>query len=184
MNGGTIQQLGPPMEVYDWPANRFVAGFIGTPAMNFVEGTLMGQPGEWQFRRGAWSLELSGARLEPPPGGPRPAGLGVRPEHISLETSSSTAAKMHGRVRLVEMLGDATVVTLEIAATEWDSGQGHIVEKDQVFDVQSKAGTRADVEPGDVVGVRIDTRHAHLFDPQTGENWARPRERARASSGN
>ncbi len=41
MQGGKIQQVGPPMEVYDWPANRFVAGFIGTPAMNFIEGELV-----------------------------------------------------------------------------------------------------------------------------------------------
>src|SRR5262249_37862091 len=54
MNGGSIQQVGRPMEVYDWPANRFVAGFIGTPAMNFVGGQLQYEQEGWTFRRGAW----------------------------------------------------------------------------------------------------------------------------------
>ncbi len=64
MNGGTIQQVGPPMDVYDWPANRFVAGFIGTPAMNFVDGELDASDGKWRFRRGSWSAAVDG-RLKP-----------------------------------------------------------------------------------------------------------------------
>lgn len=85
---------------------------------------------------------------------------------------------MHAVVRLVEMLGDATVATLEIATANWNSGQGHSeqgnsVEKDQVFDVQSKVGSRSRLQPGDVVGVRMDAEQVHVFDSVTGQNWVR-----------
>ncbi len=80
MHDGQIQQVGPPMEVYDWPANRFVAGFIGTPAMNFIDGRLETVAAGLRFRRDGWSLPLA-ARISPahaPREGARGAGRPAR----------------------------------------------------------------------------------------------------------
>jgi multiple sugar transport system ATP-binding protein len=173
MNEGKIQQVGPPMEVYDWPVNRFVAGFIGTPAMNFVDGELDNQAGSPRFRRGEWSISLDARPLAPDAHESRPAVLGVRPEHVRIDKEPFGPAGMHAIVRLVEMLGDATIATLEVGTTTWDSGQGHIVHSSDVFYVLTKKEPRTDLKPGDRVGVQVDATRVHLFDPQTGENWVR-----------
>jgi multiple sugar transport system ATP-binding protein len=173
MNEGTVQQVGPPMDVYDWPANRFVAGFIGTPAMNFIEGQLSRNDRTWCFRRGDWSLELAPSRVGPGSSGPRPAVLGVRPEHVGIAGQPPGPSATPAVVRMVEMLGDATVASLEITTT---SGQGRSadgVDQDRGFEVQSKLGARSDLQPGDRVTVEIDASQAHVFDPATGENWVR-----------
>jgi ABC-type sugar transport system ATPase subunit len=172
MNEGTIQQVGQPMEVYDWPANRFVAGFIGTPAMNFIEGTLMGQRGDWRFRRGTWSLGLGGRPVAPPSAGEKEAVLGVRPEDVRIVTDPA-AGETHAIVRMVEMLGDSALATLEVLTTSWDSAVGAIVHKDDVFHVLSKTEPRGDLQAGQRVGVRVDTSRAHVFEPATGDNWVR-----------
>ena len=88
------------MEVYDWPANRFVAGFIGTPAMNFIEGELDWTATDRQFRRGAlvafrWPSAV-GVRLRQ--ADQRPAALGVRPEDVRIAVGP-TAATAGSRAR-------------------------------------------------------------------------------------
>src|SRR4051794_10567965 len=78
MQEGNVEQMGPPLELYDRPANLFVAGFIGSPAMNFVEGTLA------RTEKG-WRVAAGGALLPPGPGAPGPqgrqGGLRLRPPH-------------------------------------------------------------------------------------------------------
>jgi multiple sugar transport system ATP-binding protein len=95
MDGGKVQQIGTPAEVYDNPANLFVAGFLGAPAMNFVSGEI---DGHGAFRAGAFSLPVAGSA--------QPAVLGVRPEHIRIEDSG----KLQGTVSLVEPMGNHQVV--------------------------------------------------------------------------
>ena len=114
MNEGMIQQVGPPREVYDWPANRFVAGFIGTPAMNFIDGQLVSEGGRPRFCRGDWSISLDQRPLAPEAISPRSAVLGVRGEHLRIDRTSPAPAGMQAIVRLVEMLGDSTALTLEV----------------------------------------------------------------------
>ena len=80
MRTGTLQQVGPPTELYSHPANLFVAGFIGSPAMNFVPGTLTGSTGEDPVR-GALGAR-GGARAQRGPGGDREVIVGIRPEHL------------------------------------------------------------------------------------------------------
>jgi ABC-type sugar transport system ATPase subunit len=81
MNGGEVQQIGGPMDLYENPSNRFVAGFIGNPAMNFLPGAAIG---------------LSAHEI------------GLRPEHIRLTPADGAA--LSGPVRLVERLGNQTLV--------------------------------------------------------------------------
>jgi multiple sugar transport system ATP-binding protein len=171
MNEGTIQQVGKPMELYDWPANRFVAGFIGTPAMNFIEGTLDVHDGRRTFFRGSWETELAGPLVGPWSEGTRPAVLGIRPEHVRVEKPAATDPSMFAVVRLVEMLGDSTVVTVEVMAAEGSSAVGRLVHPKEVCSVISKIEPRSDLQPGDRVGLQLDTTRVHLFDPNTGQSW-------------
>ena len=106
MHEGRVQQVGPPLTVYGDPANRFVAGFFGVPAMNFIDGHVRGDDDALTFE--APSLRLA---LEPRGRVERhPATLGIRPEHVQL------AGEHEGRpatVNLTEPLGDATLAFLD-----------------------------------------------------------------------
>jgi ABC-type sugar transport system ATPase subunit len=99
----------------------------------------------------------------------------VRPEDVRIETQAtpSAAVEAHAIVRMIEMLGDSAVATLEVLTTTWDSGKAAIVHKDDVFHVLSKMEPRIDLRTGQRVGVRVDASRTHLFDPASGENWVR-----------
>ena len=106
MNQGRVQQVGPPLVVYGDPANRFVAGFFGVPAMNFIEGELREEAPALVFEASALRLTLKPRG----PVSPRPATLGIRPEHVRL------TAERDGRgatVSLTEPLGDEMLVFLD-----------------------------------------------------------------------
>jgi ABC-type sugar transport system ATPase subunit len=173
MNEGAIQQVGRPMELYDWPANRFVAGFIGTPGMNFVDGTLVSSSGSRQFRRGGLAVDLSARNLQGAPAGDNlPAVLGVRPEDVRIggrtisdrERPGSTA---RGSVRLVESLGDATIVTVAI--------EERGLEEQGECELLVKTDARSELRTGDAISVTVDASRVHVFDPATGQNWVCPR---------
>ena len=173
MNEGRIQQVGKPMELYDWPANRFVASFIGTPAMNFWEGTLLDLgPRGAEFRQSqhgrqdVLALTLPPDRVRTGITTPRVAMLGVRPEDVKL-TQPTQETETQGLVRMVETLGDATIATVEIMASGWDSGQSAIVHKEEVWSVVSKIDPRRSIEVGQRVGIEIDANRAHVFDGGT-----------------
>ncbi len=174
MNEGTIQQAGRPMDLYDWPANQFVAGFIGTPAMNFIEGQLVNGDSRFQFQFGDFSISLEQRLLMRGENRSRPAVLGVRPEHVRIENTRADGSQIQAIVRLIEMLGDSTIATLEVGRTSWNAGQGQMVHNDDVIYVLSRIEPRSDLQVGERVAISIDTANVHLFDPHTGENWVRP----------
>ncbi|ALN75399.1 hypothetical protein M673_21920 (plasmid) [Aureimonas sp. AU20] len=129
MKGGVIQQLGPPAEVYRRPVNRFVAGFIGSPAMNFIEGRLE----NGRFRAGSQDLPLSGYEFAgtgaPPPG---EASLGLRPEHIRLRGGEGPGlVPAEGRIEVVEPMGADTLLWTSLGgqplAIRTDGESGHRV---------------------------------------------------------
>src|SRR5438128_9709642 len=110
MNAGSILQIATPLEAYDKPANRFVAGFIGTPPMNFFDGEL---------RDGA--VRLSGdIQLRPPRPLPSEAGkrivFGIRPEHIAVANGKAQMAAVPSVIEVVEPLGRDVVATARCAA--------------------------------------------------------------------
>jgi sn-glycerol 3-phosphate transport system ATP-binding protein len=106
MNAGRAEQVGTPMEVYQNPATTFVAGFIGSPAMNFLAGT--GESG------GRVALDGSGSLMSPVPVAPgRKVTVGVRPEHLA--PSAPSAANFVGSVEMVEALGADTLVHVAVA---------------------------------------------------------------------
>jgi multiple sugar transport system ATP-binding protein len=138
MNEGRIEQLGEPLELYDRPANLFVAQFIGSPAMNLVEGI---------FSNG--SVEALGARW--PTNVKASEGhkvhYGIRPEHLSLQAQGIAA-----QIEVVEPMGAETEVLLRVG--------------ERTFTVMVHG--RASVGPGDRVFLAPQAAHAHLFDTASG----------------
>jgi multiple sugar transport system ATP-binding protein len=136
MNGGNVEQAGPPLELYDRPANLFVAGFIGSPAMNLI----VGRPGDGGF------LAEGGAVL-PMPADARgvPGVYGIRPEHMLLAPEDG----MEATVTLVEPTGSETQVLLRIAQTS----------------LLCAFRERVIARPGDTIRVKPDLSLIHLFDP-------------------
>jgi multiple sugar transport system ATP-binding protein len=144
MRAGELQQFASPTELYDQPANVFVAGFIGSPAMNRFDATA--------DRDG---IHLGGAAIRPPDAqlsaaqGHGKLVAGIRPEHLSIGDGPLTV-----EVALVEDLGSDSYVYGHLAG---DSESSVIV----------RSG-REHPRPGDVVKAAVDTAHLHLFDAATG----------------
>jgi len=133
MDGGHISQAGAPLDLYDRPANLFVAGFIGSPAMNLLPG---------EARDGAFHA-AGGAVLPLPPGAAgTPTTYGVRPEHIRLDDAGIAAT-----IVLVEPTGSETQVTLRIGETL----------------VIGAFRERVRGQPGDTLHVSPDPHLVHLF---------------------
>jgi multiple sugar transport system ATP-binding protein len=117
MSHGEIQQVAPPVEVYDHPWNRFVAAFIGTPPMNFLIGQVASADGWWFRAAGAPAIRLS-MPVQDRLGelGQRAVALGVRPESLSntaFDPAPAGATVLPMRVKLVELMGDHQYVYLQ-----------------------------------------------------------------------
>jgi ABC-type sugar transport system ATPase subunit len=123
MDRGLVQQVGPPLSVYNDPANRFVAGFFGVPAMNFVDGAI-GAAGRFE----APGLALDLGDRAPGPG--TRVTLGVRPEHVRLATDGRG---WPATVSLLEPMGDETLVFLDYG------GPASVVAK---VDAETTVGSR------------------------------------------
>ena len=142
---GRIQQVGRPLEIYSDPVNRFVAGFFGVPAMNFVEGELQSAPDGARFVAPALQVTLPARR-----GGAGPAILGVRPEHVRLADGRGS---WPATVSLIEPLGDETLVFLDYG------GPASLVAK---VDAEEKLAV------GDRRALSFRLDRVVLFDAQTG----------------
>lgn len=144
MHDGIVEQIGAPLELYDRPANRFVAGFIGSPAMNFIEGTL--RSGDIPHVETA-----SGARLAlataPAAADGMPIVYGVRPEHFELGDGGIEA-----EVAVVEPTGSETQVIARVGAQ----------------DIIAVFRDRHPIAAGDRIGLRPRTSAVHLFDRESG----------------
>ncbi|BBK43034.1 ABC transporter ATP-binding protein [Allostella vacuolata] len=143
MNSGNIEQAGQPLELYDRPANLFVAGFIGSPAMNMLEGEIA--DGAFRGPDGTvWPLPSHGLSRD----GGNGVVYGVRPEHLKLDPDGIPAT-----VQLVEPTGSETQVTFRIG------GQSVI----GAFRERVNAG------PGETVPITADRDLVHLFDRKSGQ---------------
>lgn len=153
---GVVQQCGTPLEVYNRPANRFVAGFVGTPPMNFFEGRLESDGGTTHFvgRIGRVALLQSTSKNLRCDDG-REVILGIRPQHVrtpypdGMESALSTAAT----VRQMERLGDCINLHLHTEAGE---------------SVVARVSPTNSVLPGESVAIGFDASHAHVFSAADG----------------
>jgi multiple sugar transport system ATP-binding protein len=154
LRDGVLQQLDTPTEVYANPANIFVAGFIGSPAMNFFEAQLEGADGDLTVKAAGIDLRLppevaSRAKAH----GSRHVVLGVRPEHIydARRAPANGNQPANVKVDVVEHMGNETYVYLTAGETS--------------FTARMDASLQA--QPGDNLPVVIDSHKIHLFDPST-----------------
>ncbi len=141
MNHGTFQQVGTPTDIYDQPANTFVAGFIGSPAMNLIEGRLDGGVFEAEGVR----VPDLGSSID------GPVTLGFRAEDS--EVVGGDEGQIMAPIYSVELLGDATMVTVRAGGA--------------LVAVRAPKQFRADI--GDPVGFRVRPEICHLFDAASGQ---------------
>ncbi len=165
MSGGLIQQAGTPLEVYSHPANRFVAGFIGMPSMNFIEGRVEAAANGHSFEGGGVKLDLHGPLAEAAGSAAgRDLVLGLRPEHLSLQDADAPAGRtIDLKVQVVEPLG----ATMDVYG-QLPSGQRILV--------------RTEAQPleiGEAARFTVATEKAHLF--ETGEYGVNLRDQPAAA---
>ncbi len=170
---GLLQQLATPRELYENPGNLFVAGFIGSPPMNFLPATVEGTSVKLPFG----SVEIPADKAEKAKG----RGLliaGIRPEHFedaSVVDSSRKGSTFRAKVDVVEWLGNEAYAYIPFEAPPEVQGQLIQLEKDLDGEslrtqlVISLDGTSR-VAAGDDAEIWVDTSKMHLFDPSTGEN--------------
>ena len=163
MKRGFIQQIGTPQEVFDHPANLFVAGFIGTPHMNIFDAELKKDNGQYSVVVNGVEFKCSPekqAEYEAKGLAPQKVKLGVRPEHLSLSDPSAPMT-IPARVDVSEMMGSS--IHLHANADG----------KDVVMVIQATelpADHRTGYAYGTDIGFTFDTNLMHLFNPETEEN--------------
>ena len=147
MRNGYVEQTGAPLDLYDHPANQFVAGFLGSPSMNFLdgeiaEGAMIAADGSrWPLPESFAAQHLSGRKVV----------YGIRPEHITI-----TEAGVPARVQLVEPTGSETQVVLQASGTT----------------LIAASRERIIAQPGTILHIMVDPARAHLFDPESGKRLA------------
>ncbi|MFN3503718.1 MAG: TOBE domain-containing protein, partial [Allorhizobium sp.] len=153
MKSGVIQQLADPNTIYNQPRNLFVAGFIGSPSMNFLHGDLVNEGGEIFFRTHDVLFSLKGYRSEEPLTGGRKVILGVRPEHIKVDEEAGIGELHEAVVDIEEPMGADNLLWLKHA--------GHTM--------SVRIGGTRRYAPGAKVRLGFDMEVASLFDAQTEE---------------
>jgi multiple sugar transport system ATP-binding protein len=141
MNGGVIEQVGSPLDLYDRPANLFVAGFIGSPSMNILAGRL--ENGSFVLADGTAIPAANLASF-----GNRPIHLGVRPEHLRLDPTG-----LNAEIVTVEPTGSETQVVMRLGGHEVTG-----VFRERILKL-----------PGEALSIGIDIEHVHIFDTETGK---------------
>lgn len=149
MNRGKVEQVGTPLELFDKPANVFVAGFLGSPTINLGNATLSAADGsaKLEFDTGSGPIDLANLA----PSAHKDVVAGIRPQH--LEVVSPEGAKLTGMVDLVEHTGCETNVILSVGSEKWT--------------VQSR--NRQHLTQGEHVGLVFDPINLHLFAAETKE---------------
>jgi multiple sugar transport system ATP-binding protein len=156
MKDGLSQQVADPLTIYHGPANQFVAGFIGSPAMNFIEGTLKSESGAFSFESPEFSARLPDCVAEKiPKGSSEDVVLGIRPEDIHEADQAArleSAASIRVHVDVVEPMGNEIFLYINLCG------------KDMVarIDVRTPPAVNSDLD------LVVDLTSAHLFDRETG----------------
>ena len=148
MKDGRIEQIGRPLDVYDRPANLFVAEFIGSPAMNMLRGEVAAENGRPVLRSGGLAVPLpDGARVT----AGQSIGYGIRPEHLRV---SAEADALAARVSIVEPTGPEIHIYADVAGIE----------------VCAVTADRVMPTPGAPIGLAPQLDRVHLFDQASGQS--------------
>jgi multiple sugar transport system ATP-binding protein len=183
MRAGRLQQVGAPMELYNNPVNLFVAGFIGSPAMNFMPATLEGDsvklpigdvrlPDDVRSRVG----DASGKQLI----------AGIRPENFEAASVVSDEMKQRGatfraRIDVVESMGselyahfrvetDQDIESAELRELAEDAGGGEVPSSGEAGQIVARLDPESDVQEGQEAELWVDADRLHLFDPDDGRS--------------
>jgi multiple sugar transport system ATP-binding protein len=178
MTDGVIQQADTPLRTYNQPVNRFVAGFIGMPPMNFFDGAVIMADGELAFEEGKPSGN-GGFRVPVPDhlkqrlarqvG--RPVVLGIRPEHLGVRPGDGTSAQVSLKVNVVEPLGHEMDVYMSSKLND------HVVARVEAATTEGVEGFRTDAQ----VKLFVNLRKVHFFEPgETGMNLSQTSESSHA----
>ncbi len=175
MRNGLLQQCDTPQMLYDNPANTFVAGFIGSPAMNLFEGELISDG--TAVTVGSQRLELPAASIQARSAlndfRGRPVVVGIRPEDLSVANGHGPHARLLGDVELVEALGseqlvhfrtDAPMVPTERAGADDDLAPAEVSDDLNV----ARIAPRPPVTVGDQIAFAVQPDRVEFFDPETG----------------
>jgi multiple sugar transport system ATP-binding protein len=154
MSDGLLQQVGTPQELYDRPVNRFVAGFIGSPAMNFVDVDMEGSGDSTALRRDGLTIPLPG-RFRDVVGTTGRLVAGFRPEHLELGEVGGLTATVDAVADVVEYLGNEELL--------------HVTAADQDF--VAIVDSEHKVQPGQKLTLRLPLDKLHLFDPESGTSY-------------
>ncbi|QCS42741.1 ABC transporter ATP-binding protein [Natrinema versiforme] len=166
LNGGKLQQIAPPLVCYNEPANLFVAGFIGSPSMNFVEGTLV----EGGLETNNFTVDLDPARIPGVTVGDD-VTLGIRPEDVHLsrfvETVGSPTDPISARTDVLEPMGDEVFVYVLLSeAATGSMDQDPATSPNQLL---MSVTPDTDIEADQEIDVVLDRSKIHLFDTATGD---------------
>ena len=159
MKDGVIQQIGTPMEVYQQPANHFVAGFIGTPAMNFIDGKIEDEHFQTDAVPHTVRYPLSGDRILTPARETSngKVTLGFRPENLTTDAQHPRLATV--QLDVVEHMGHATVVYFSLAGSS----------------LVARLDSKSSVQPGDQIDLHLPANDWHLFAAEENDQHQRPR---------
>jgi multiple sugar transport system ATP-binding protein len=190
MRKGELQQVATPQDLYDRPVNLFVGGFIGSPAMNMLEATLVRSNGGLAVEAGGQRLSVDQQLISAQPALQSYEGkkvvLGIRPEDLedaAVAKDVPADRRLHGKVELIEALGSEIMahftidappaLTEDVKELAQDVGDERAVREaaegsKQHTTMVGRFDPRAEVKEGEIAEVAVDTRGLHFFDPETG----------------
>jgi multiple sugar transport system ATP-binding protein len=189
MRRGLLQQFDAPQRLYERPANLFVASFIGSPAMNMLEGSLERDGDAFVCRIGSTALALPGEVLAERPAlaryVDRPVAVGIRPEALDEpgRRDGSDGGRLRGRVQAVEALGPEVLAHIEIEArpvlaedvleglvdVEEAKDLAEIITERDRATVVARLDASARIRADDEIELAVDPRRLHYFDLESGE---------------
>ena len=155
MNNGVLQQVDTPQNLYDKPVNLFVAGFMGSPSMNFFDARITAAEGRFYAETDGFRLPVSDRYIDPLTGYiGQTVVVGIRPEHIhdaALVPQDIQAAPLSARVDLTELMGNEVIVYLAVSSTSF----------------VARVDPRTRARRGSPIDMAIDLAHLHFFNKET-----------------
>jgi len=192
MRAGILQQVDTPANLYDNPDNLFVAGFIGSPSMNFVPGKLEGDCVHLPFGRMDIPDKLR-QRIQHAEAGSRDVIVGIRPEHFEdaqFEGDVHHRMKFRVKVDVVESMGSEIYAYFNVESGELDSAELQELAADAGMEdlpshgegqqVVARLSSESSARPGGEVELSLDTSQIHLFEADGGRSLTSAREKAAA----
>jgi multiple sugar transport system ATP-binding protein len=183
MRAGVLQQVGPPSELYGHPNSLFVAGFIGSPSMNFLPGELEGDKLRLPIGEVALPDELKGRLNAGPGGGRRGVIAGLRPEDFedaSLVGDKSRGTTFTAKIDVLESMGaefyayfavdSERVSSTELEELAHDAGAADLPHSHEGTQVVARLGAASKARKGEELELWFNAWHLHLFDPETGQS--------------